>query len=186
MVDIDTLIHKIELNLAVMEKAEDEWVIQDGCSWRRIGTRDGRDNDGAVLRPYVARDGHPDMASPYGVLLHIVLAQPNNIRLLLDEIVSLRQQLEDARERNLIANNRADNAEADAAKALAGQWRLNPALSGYETNFNHQTITLRFVSEEEFAYATMAITRLVEAPESALGVSSLTRKKDTKPNHPAE
>jgi len=169
MIDIDTLIHKIELNLAVMEKAEDEWVIQDGCSWRRIGTRDGRDNDGAVLRPYVARDGHPDMASPYGVLLHIVLAQPSNIRLLLDEIVSLRQQLEEVR-----------------VNPPTGQWRLDPALSGYEANLNDQTITLRFVSEEEFAYATMAIARLVEAPESALGVSTSLDETDPKPHTPAE
>lgn len=36
-----------------------------------------------------------------------------------EEITALRQQLAEARERNLIANNRADNAEADAAKARA-------------------------------------------------------------------
>jgi hypothetical protein len=33
------------------------------------------------------------------------------------EIVSLRKELEEARERNHLANNRADNAVADAAKA---------------------------------------------------------------------
>lgn len=39
------------------------------------------------------------------------------IRQAVTEITNLRRQLEEARERNLLANNRADNAEADAAKA---------------------------------------------------------------------
>lgn len=41
------------------------------------------------------------------------------IRQAVTEITNLRQQLEEARERNLLANNRADNAEADVAKALS-------------------------------------------------------------------
>jgi hypothetical protein len=34
-----------------------------------------------------------------------------------NEIVSLRKELDESRERNLLANERADNAVADAAKA---------------------------------------------------------------------
>jgi hypothetical protein len=34
-----------------------EWVVQDGCSWRRIGAH----GDGDVLCPTTARDGHPDL-----------------------------------------------------------------------------------------------------------------------------
>jgi hypothetical protein len=37
------------------------WVLQDGCSWRRIGTAGPLGHDGNVLRPFVARDGHPDL-----------------------------------------------------------------------------------------------------------------------------
>lgn len=43
-------------------------------------------------------------------------------------------------------------------------WSLNKALSGFETNFNDETIELRFVSSEEFHYACDALTRLVEPP----------------------
>lgn len=98
MTDIDMLLHDLEANLRMMEMADEEWVIQDGCSWRRIGTSGGRETDGTVLRPYVARDGHPDIQSAYGVLLHIRLSQPRNVSRLLAEIVRLRQQLAEARE----------------------------------------------------------------------------------------
>ncbi len=41
-------------------------------------------------------------------------------------------------------------------------WKLWPALEGYETDLNNKTITLRFISDEEFEYASGAIANLVE------------------------
>lgn len=41
------------------------WMVQDGCSWRRIGTRQ---HDGDVLRPTNSRtDGHPDLTADDGM-----------------------------------------------------------------------------------------------------------------------
>jgi len=45
-------------------------------------------------------------------------------------------------------------------------WKLWPALEGFETDFSHKTITLRFVSDEEFEYAASAIERLVEVEDT--------------------
>jgi hypothetical protein len=40
-----------------------EWMVQDGCSWRRIGTRF---HDGDVLCPMAHRDGCPDLIAADG------------------------------------------------------------------------------------------------------------------------
>lgn len=43
-----------------------KWVVQDGCSWRRIGTKTPRAKDGNVLRPHVHTDHSWDFAADDG------------------------------------------------------------------------------------------------------------------------
>ena len=83
-----------------------------------------------------------------------------------DLIVYLRQQLEEARERNLFANNRADNAEADAAKARAKAFE--------EAAREAESSPVNFEGRD------------IAAGIRALGASTLTMETDTKPHTPAE
>jgi hypothetical protein len=56
----------VEALRRLLEKATARpWELQDGCSWRRIGTRG---HDGNVLCPsvYSNRDNHPDLVAGRG------------------------------------------------------------------------------------------------------------------------
>jgi len=67
-----------------------EWHIQDGCSWRRIGTHF---HDGDVLCPTNSRtDGHPDLCAADGRLydnLKFIVAAHENWPALLSRITEL-------------------------------------------------------------------------------------------------
>lgn len=68
------------------------WRVQDGCSWRRIGSDLG---DGDILRPVVNQnDGWPDLAARQETLNYIAAANPSVIRALLAERDALRHALE--------------------------------------------------------------------------------------------
>lgn len=65
------------------------WKVYDGSSWRRIGTVGARYDDGAVLQPYVASDGHPDMCAgrgqdTYANLNYIAALDPQTVLALID------------------------------------------------------------------------------------------------------
>lgn len=81
------------------------------------------DNDtmGAIASVHVddGKNDCPPLEEAKANQAFIAAANPPCVIDLLDEITTLRQQLAEARERNLIANERADNAQADAAKARA-------------------------------------------------------------------
>jgi hypothetical protein len=64
------------------------WMLQDSCSWRRIGTSQGRDGD--VLCPTKhPRDGWPDLiVSPENMAL--IVNAPADIAALLAEVERLR------------------------------------------------------------------------------------------------
>ncbi len=74
----------------------DKWVLQDGCSWRRIGT--DRGHDGNILCPYNSRhDNHPDLSAPDGVL-ELIVETHNALPALLDERDSLLSKVSVMRE----------------------------------------------------------------------------------------
>jgi hypothetical protein len=58
-------------------------MVQDGCSWRRIGTHM---HDGDVLCPIVQRDGHPDLIAADG-------KRDANMRFIVAAINFVRQAL---------------------------------------------------------------------------------------------
>lgn len=66
-----------------------EWQIQDGCSWRRIGTAF---HDGDVLCPTNSRtDGHPDLVADDGKLyanLKLIVAAVNALPELLASLTA--------------------------------------------------------------------------------------------------
>lgn len=67
------------------------WELQDGCSWRRIGSR----CDGDVLHPSVERDGYPDLSARDGRLypnLNLIVAAVNALPTLLDELERLQKE----------------------------------------------------------------------------------------------
>ncbi len=80
------------------------WKIQDGCSWRRIGTDRG---DGNVLCPTNhSGDGHPDLTANGGdtyANLKLIVAAVNALPALLSELEQLRSELE-RRDRNEVRN----------------------------------------------------------------------------------
>ena len=78
--DANTLADELE---ALAAKATaGEWQLQDGCSWRRIGTRM---HDGNVLCPsvYSESDRHPDLVAGKGqdvyANLKLIVALKNNL-----------------------------------------------------------------------------------------------------------
>lgn len=86
------------IDLDALEKLADEatpgpWIVQDGCSWRRIGTRHG---DGDVLCPTNHhRDNHPDLTAgrghdTYANLNFIAAANPATIKALIAELKDAR------------------------------------------------------------------------------------------------
>lgn len=86
------------IDLDALENLADEatpgpWMVQDGCSWRRIGTRHG---DGDVLCPTNHhRDNHPDLTAgrghdTYANLHSIAAANPATIKSLIAELREAR------------------------------------------------------------------------------------------------
>lgn len=69
------------------------WMVQDGCSWRRIGTRQ---HDGDVLRPTNSRtDGHPDLTADDGMCrynLEAIVETHNALPDLLTTLETLTQE----------------------------------------------------------------------------------------------
>lgn len=70
------------------------WRVYDGCSWRRIGTAHGRHDDCAVVYPYKAPDGHPDLGASRGNdtqanLEWLARCSPDRINALLATLLSL-------------------------------------------------------------------------------------------------
>lgn len=67
-----------DLDALLAKATKGVWVLQDGCSWRRIGTHF---HDGDVLCPTNARsDGHPDLIAADGKLydnLKLIVALVN-------------------------------------------------------------------------------------------------------------
>ena len=89
------------IDLDALEKLADDatpgpWIVQDGCSWRRIGTRHG---DGDVLCPINHhRDNHPDLTAgrghdTYANLNYIAAANPATIKALIAELKEARALL---------------------------------------------------------------------------------------------
>lgn len=59
------------------------WLVQDGCSWRRIGTSG---HDGDVICPTNHwKDGHPDLQAKH-VDLDLVVAMRNKLAGMLDAL----------------------------------------------------------------------------------------------------
>lgn len=83
-----------ELRRLATKASQGEWQLQDGCSWRRIGTPE---KDGAVLCPTKASDGHPDLISTdgktYENLRYIAACAPATVLALLDERDRLAAEL---------------------------------------------------------------------------------------------
>lgn len=76
-----------DLKRLAEEATPGPWVLQDGCSWRRIGTRE---HDGNVLCPTKANDGHPDLCAGrgedvYANLRFICAANPQKVLEILAE-----------------------------------------------------------------------------------------------------
>ncbi|GEM_PF-5731552 len=53
------------------------WLLQDSCSWRRIGTDPGSCGD--VLLPVVQSDGQPDISASRGNLEYITAVDPTTV-----------------------------------------------------------------------------------------------------------
>jgi hypothetical protein len=95
--DISSLIEQIRAGLD--DATPGPWTVYDGCSWRRIGVASPRQDDCAVLAPYRASDGHPDLYASrgndvYANLEHIANCSPDNIRRLLEHIAELEARTE--------------------------------------------------------------------------------------------
>lgn len=86
MIDLD------ELERVANEATPGDWQLQDGCSWRRIGTRG---HDGNVLCPYITQtDRHPDLTAGrgedlYANLHHIATFDPPTVLSLIARIREL-------------------------------------------------------------------------------------------------
>lgn len=85
-----------ELERLAREATPGPWELQDGSSWRRIGTRDGNGN---VLCPYNSpSDQHPDLCAGrgedvYANLRFIVAANPSAVLSLLSRVKELEGAL---------------------------------------------------------------------------------------------
>lgn len=90
-----------------------QWMIQDGCSWRRLGTHM---HDGDVLCPMNARDGHPDLTARDGKLY----ANLNLITYLRNAVPAILAMADE--------NARLIAIEAAAQKVIASASTLDPDL----------------------------------------------------------
>lgn len=108
------------------------WQLQDGCSWRRIGTAG---HDGNVLCPdtYSRTDRHPDLTAGKGEDLYA------NLRLIVEAVNALpdllatiaRLESENVELRQSLAIN-VDAQLGAEARALAAEKRLSEAQNGEE------------------------------------------------------
>ena len=77
-----------ELKRLALAATPGPWIVQTGCSWRRIGTPGG---DGDVLRPVKNQhDGWPDLAGPMANLEFIAAANPQAVLALTAQIETLQ------------------------------------------------------------------------------------------------
>lgn len=117
-----------ELRELLAKATPGPWELQDGCSWRRIGTRG---HDGNVLCPdtYSATDRHPDLRAGKGediyANLHLIVAMRNNLEPLLEALASrdetvrrLTEALERIVEATKYTNGYANDANKIARQAL--------------------------------------------------------------------
>lgn len=101
---------RAELEAGLEGVTQGPWEVFEGCSWRRIGTKNAlvngewrREDDCAVLAPTKSQyDGHPDLTCSRGNdlhanLEHVARCSPDNIRLLLSELSRLTRELAEAR-----------------------------------------------------------------------------------------
>jgi hypothetical protein len=93
MTDVNTLVER--LGGLLKRATPGPWMVQDGCSWRRIGTRE---HDGDVLCPTKHhRDGHPDLTARDGRRddnLALIVEAVNALPDLLATLTRLQQRLE--------------------------------------------------------------------------------------------
>lgn len=126
-----------ELDLEVLERlaaaaTPAPWVVQDGCSWRRIGAR----GDGDVLCPTNhPGDGHPDLDGRNREAdLAFIAAAREAVPALLRRV----RELEAARAADQAEYMKASRAfraammTADAAQAEVAEAKLAAAGLGYE------------------------------------------------------
>lgn len=94
------------------------WEIQDGCSWRRIGTVD---EDGGAICPVTSRDGHPDLVAWRGDIyanLRIVTYLRNHV----PEILALIAENERLREANGILEDALQEVGDDYPGSSCQEW----------------------------------------------------------------
>lgn len=73
-----------QLRTLAQEATPGPWRLQDGCSWRRIGTKFG---DGDVLRPTKnPHDGWPDLDGRRATMEYIAACDPQTVLTLLAEL----------------------------------------------------------------------------------------------------
>ena len=91
------------------------WMVQDGCSWRRIGTHF---HDGDVVCPTNQRDGHPDLTARRADLDYIAAANPARIIALIATnaalLAALRDTVHIARNGCLVPPDGGSPTEAEA------------------------------------------------------------------------
>lgn len=89
-----------ELRVRLSRATQGEWQLQDGCSWRRIGTHM---HDGNVLCPstYSREDRHPDLIAGKGEDLYenleLIVAMKNALPALLDHLTAYEREVEQMR-----------------------------------------------------------------------------------------
>jgi hypothetical protein len=88
----------------------DPWIVQNGCSWTRIGTQG---EDGNILRPTVAKDGVPDIIAAHGVLDYVMATQPSEVAKVVALVAALQREVNDLRERLSDVTNSAPATEDD-------------------------------------------------------------------------
>ncbi len=97
--EINELVER--LNWLLADATKGDWELQDGCSWRRIGTRG---HNGNVLCPstYSREDNHPDLTAGRGEDLYsnlqLIVEMKNGLPSLLQAITDLQAENERLRE----------------------------------------------------------------------------------------
>lgn len=147
------------------------WELQDGSSWRRIGTRE---HDGNVLCPTNHPvDRHPDLQAgrgedTYANLRHITTFDPPTIISLLDAL--------DERERQIEA---AHNSAADLlARIRAGDLDPRPAAEALGLGFDQDALTAILDAAAENAALIAENTKLGAELNAAYRLASLTSSAD--------
>jgi hypothetical protein len=110
-----------ELRRLLARATPGPWQLQDGSSWRRIGTRDG---DGVVLCPTVHhRDNHPDLTAGRGhdlyANLSLIIAAVSALPWLLDQaerVKALEAARDEAHDLVVEWRGRANAGEAEVSR----------------------------------------------------------------------